>query len=557
VKLLLALLLSLPALAAEVSGYVYFPDGRVAEGASVRTGNVTVITDKDGKFVLSELAEGVVELEITAKDAPVVRPLVLTGDVVSITLTEDQPRAQPTPGAGGEGTVSGKITVDGKPLANAPVLVSETRVTTNAKGEYVAKGLPAGRHVVTVDPRLFPRLRSSYAQRMFVEGTEPYMADLRNTRKATVDLALLAAPMIRGRVVDHEGKPVSRARVQLVIANRPALDFSFDATAARTAPDGRYAFPAPEWNESEQASVAVTPLLQSTFRSKPFNVGKADRTVDITLPKLETVRIRVLDRAGKPVSGARVMFAPSEETAASESLTYLVESGPNAPLSNADGEIVTQLELQTYEFAAAATGFQTGSVIKAIAKPGTVDITLERAAVLRGRVHRGEKGVGSVHVQVIGADRSSGTTNTSTDQDGTFELQGLAPGSYRIFFYKHEELIDRTLTVEAPGEMDVELPLTGKLRGRVIDAATGAPLRDFAASIDPTQPGLSGSVDSGYSSPDGTFTVERPGGHVSRHGGRAELRVEPAGRSARDRKPNHAPRNLPRARRHDPRTRDG
>ncbi|HUQ41079.1 MAG TPA: carboxypeptidase regulatory-like domain-containing protein, partial [Candidatus Limnocylindrales bacterium] len=403
-------------------------------------------------------------------------------------------------------------TVDGKPLANAPVLVSETRVITNAKGEYVAKGLAAGRHVVTVDQRLFPRLRSSYAQRMYAEGTEPYIADLRRSRTATVDLALTAAPIVRGRVVDHEGKPVSRARVQLIIASRPALDFALEPNAPRTAPDGRYAFAAPEWNESEPVSVAVTPLLQSTFRSKPFTLGKTDRTVDITLPKLETVRIRVLDRAGKPVSGARVAFAPSEETASSEMLTYIVQTWTGASLTNAEGEVVTQLALQTYEFAAAAKGFQTGSVTKAITKPGTVDIPLERAAALRGRLHRGDKGVGSVHVQVIGGARSSDNTSTSTDQDGKFELQGLAPGTYRIIFFKQEELIDRTMTTEAPGEMDVDLPITGKLRGRVIDSATGEPIRDFAASVDPMQPGLSGSVNSGYSSPDGTFTVEVPAG---------------------------------------------
>ena len=73
-RLLFALLLAFPALAAEVSGYVYFPDGRVAEGATVRAGSASVIVDKDGKFVVANVPEGVVELEISAKDAPAIKP---------------------------------------------------------------------------------------------------------------------------------------------------------------------------------------------------------------------------------------------------------------------------------------------------------------------------------------------------------------------------------------------------------------------------------------------------------------------------------------------------
>jgi protocatechuate 3,4-dioxygenase beta subunit len=511
-KLLLALLLALPVLGAEVSGYVYAVNGSVIEGATVRAGTASVTTDKDGKFVLSELPAGVIELEVSAKGLPTVKPLVLAGDLVSVTLAAVEQRPpSPQPARPGEGTIRGRITLDGKPLANAPVLIGETRATTNAKGEYVATGLAADRHFVNIDERLFPRLRSPFANRMYQEGQEPNSADLRRAREAVVNYDLHTAPMIRGRVVDAEGKPVARARVQLVLANRSTLDFAFELTSPRTTPDGRFAFSAPDWADTEEVSVAVTPLLHSTIRSKPFAVGGKDHTIDITLPKLENVRIRVLDRAGKPIPDARVAFATTADTATFESPTYLADYGveQRMPRTNAEGEVTVQLAAETYDFAAAAEGFQTGAVTKAITKPATVDLTLERAALLRGRVHRGDRGVAGVNVNLMGANARNATA--TTDSDGKFELKGIAPGSYRIVFYKQDELIERKMEVEAPGNVDVPLPLTGTLRGRVTDAATGQPVTDFAFSVESTQSGVN-SINRGESTTGGTFTLEIPAG---------------------------------------------
>lgn len=506
-SLLLALLLAPAAFAAEVSGYVYAVDGKPVEGATVRSGNASVRTNKDGGFTLSGLPEGVVELDVDGK----VQPLVLAGDVVSITLAATERSALPRPAEKGEGIVRGKVTLDGKPLANAPLSAGGVPVVTNAKGEYAAAGLPSGRYAVILDERLFPRLRNPMSARMYAEGQEPNVADLRTTREDIVDFDLHAAAMIRGRVVDAEGKPVSRARVHLVLADRPVLDFMTEVAVPRTMPDGRYAFPAPDWLENQQVTVAVTPLLHSTIRSKPFVLGREDRTVDVVLPKLETVRIRVLDRAGKPVPEARVAFASTTDTASFESTTALVDFGPieTMPRANAEGELVVQLAADRYDFAAAAKGFQSGSVTRAIAKPSTVDITLERAAPLRGRVHRNGRGVDGVHVNVMGARSRDGSA--VTDKDGRFEIGGLAPGTYRITFFKHEELIERTMDVEAPGNVELALPATGTLRGRVIDSETGAPVNEFAFSVESMQSGV-GNIHRGESTPDGTFTVHIPAG---------------------------------------------
>ena len=516
-SLLAVLALAVPTFAADVSGYVFALDGRVVQGATVRAGNAVTTTNEEGAFTFAGLAEGVVELEIEAEGLPAARPLVLTGDVITVTLMDVGQRPLPHADVRGEGIVTGRVTVDGKPLANAPVLVGDVRVVTNAKGDYVAKGLAPARHVVAIDERLSPRLRSPHAGRMYPEGREPYVADLRKTREASVNLDLRAAPMIRGRVVDADRKPVARARVQLVFADRSSLDFAFDPTAVRTTPDGRFAFPAPDWTDDEPVNVAVTPLLHSTFRSKPFALGSANHDIDIILPKVETVRIRVLDRAGKPVPEARVAFASSADTRTFESIERLVEHGfaERAAKTNAEGALVVQLAADSYDFAAAAEGFQTGTLTsKAISKPTTVDLALERAAILRGRVHRGDHGVANVSVNILGG-RSR--VHVTTDTDGAFQIGGLAPGGYRLVFFKQDELIDRTVDIEAPGTVDLALPPTGTLRARVLDSATGMPVREFAFSVEPVEadPGMrhGAGVHRGESTEDGTFTLEIPAGN--------------------------------------------
>jgi len=525
---LFAILLAGSLRAADVSGFVFRDDG-VVEGVRVQalvpvtgTSLGETITGTDGGFAFTGLPDGVIEVRVDDSSW-----LVLAGDVMTVNLLTNQPkereRPAPSPRVRGEGTITGVVSLNGKALANAPVMVQgladrsiePLRVVTNAKGEFRAAGLEPLRYAVVIDDRLVPRVRMPHSGKMYAEGQEPYIVDLRKSKDAAANVELTPAPMIRGRVVDAEGKPVGRARVLLTIANRPALDFMHHRPADRTTPDGRFALPAPEWSPAETVNVAVAAPLRSTFRSKSFPLGTADRTVDIALPRLEAVQVRVTDRAGKPVPEARVAFVPAGDGVPAEMLEMAAQGGARA---NAAGEVALQLAPDAYDFAVSAKDFQLGSVTKRIARPATVDVTLERAATLRGRVHRGERGVADVHVTILSGNRARRDANATTDADGNFELGGLAPGPYRLGVFQANEMIERTLEVEAPGNVDVALPPAGTLRGRVLDAATGTPVRAFAFSVEPVadQPrgrrGGPSGVQRGEQSEDGTFRVTVPVG---------------------------------------------
>lgn len=508
--------LTVTAAGAEVTGVVYSDDGSVVEGAAVKAGSVATVTAKDGSFLLSGLPEGVIELDVEGTTL-----FALAGDDVTVHLSTNAPkeeRERPTPAAAprvrGDGTISGVVRLNGKPLANAPVVVqgladrsiAPLRVLANAKGEYRVPGLEPLRYAVVVDERLSPRVRLPQIGPMYAEGHEPFIVDLRTAREAASNIDLVTAPMIRGRVTTADGKPVAHARIHLLLSNRPALDFALESTA-RTRADGRYSFPAPEWSPAESVTVAVTPPLHSTIRSKPFPLGTADRAVDITLPKLERVNLRVTDRAGKPVAGARVAFSRTADVADPGLLEHLAERGAK---TNEAGELALHLAPDSYDFAVAAKEFQKATATKRIARPGNVDLVLERAASIRGRVHRAGRGVPKVHVRIVSGERTRRDAFGSTDGEGKFELSGLAPGTYRVGVFLDEQMIDRTITAEAPGNVDVALPPAGALRGRVIDAATREPVREFVFTIEATEGRA--QIARGETSADGTFAATLPAG---------------------------------------------
>ena len=527
-RLLLLLLLATSARALDVTGFVYRDDAVAGVPVVASVAGAVVargVTGEDGGFVFRGLPDGVVEISVEGASA-----LVFTSDPMTVELGNagvspaGTPASRRPPGAAARdaagpagGTpalhsVRGVVTLNGKPLANAPVVVqaisdeavAPVRVYANAKGEFEANGLAAKRYAVLPDERL--RVRAAHTSRMYEEGREPFMVDLTNTKNATANIDLTSAPVIRGRVVDAEGKAVAHARVQLVIAGRPVIDFLHEPFA-RTTPEGRFAVTLPEWDPDEKANLAVTAPLHSTVRSKTFPAGSTDRTIDVTLPKFESVRVRVTDRAGKPVPNARVGYTPREENENPDLLLMAARRGPRA---NEQGELALQLAPDTYDFAAEGDGFQSATATKAIVKATNVDVVLERAAMIRGRVHRNGKGVANVNVMISGGTRSRPDSHTATDEKGAFALNGLAPGTYRIQFFLAEELLERTVEVEAPGELDVALPPAGTLRARVVDAATGAPVSEFTYLVLPAE-GRS-RIARGQRSDDGTFSITVPVG---------------------------------------------
>ena len=456
---------------------------------------------------------------------PSYRTIVDSGRGVESLHLELRPRTKDEkPAIAGNNTITGVVKLGDKPLAGVPLIIqgggeqhiAAVRVVTDAKGRYTASGLTAARTYVAPAEGLEPRIRSSHSGR--VEG-DIASADLTKERRATLDLVLLKAPLIAGRVVDADGEPVAGAQLQVVVASRPTTDFMQDASA-RTMSDGRYAMAAPPFADTEMLQVAVFGTARSTVRSKSFSAQEADAKVDITLPRFETVTLRLVDRDRKPVSNARVAFTDSEEML---DVRMLLREPfvARAARGNDAGEVVLQLARSRYDFAVSAPGFQTTILEQqSIAGRRTIDVTLDPSFAIRGRVHRDGVAVPNVQVVLLDHERTmtDGDAPVATDAQGRFEVGGLARGKYRLGFYKHEELVQRTLAAEAPSTMEVPLPPAGTLRARVVDAATREPVREFVYSIEPLEPQEddarlgSPRMHRGEANSDGRFVVTIPAG---------------------------------------------
>ncbi|MGZ5432312.1 MAG: carboxypeptidase regulatory-like domain-containing protein [Thermoanaerobaculia bacterium] len=381
--------------AEETSGYVYTLQGTLVQGAIVQTGSARFSTGADGAFAFRGLPEGIVELSVEAEGLVPARPLLLAGERdVTVTLYETgterrdrRPRPSPDP-AGGPGTISGVVRVNGKALGNAPVTVeskpddlslgAQLTVCANAKGEFRATGLPLMQYAVLADARVYPRLLSVHSRWYKVGEVPPYIVDLRKSHAATMDVDLFAAPMIRGRVTDAAGKPVPRARVEAVPVRYSTVDFTLDRNLFRTAPDGRFSITSPAWDPLQPVTLAVTPPLEGTSRSRPFLLSSGDQEIEVTLARTEAVRVRVRNAAGNPVANARVATVGSEDLNTMEGVDILVAPGygQRADRTSADGELVLQLAPGLYTFVAGATGLPTVRLARDVRGGSTVDLVL-------------------------------------------------------------------------------------------------------------------------------------------------------------------------------------
>ncbi|HEX2060685.1 MAG TPA: carboxypeptidase-like regulatory domain-containing protein, partial [Thermoanaerobaculia bacterium] len=519
-----------------IEGFVHAPDGTPVDGATVTARYVqgaTIATTKSeqGRFAFQDLPNLVLDFDVQAEGfAPASARVTPYDSQVNVALRRGAPEPRPEtnrrpPAARGSGTIGGVVRVGNEPLAGAPVViqgisedaVEPITVVTDAKGRYEARGLAPIRYAVHAGEGLWPRLRPANHGRMYEEGAGPQIADLQNARAATVDLELVLAPLVTGRVTDAAGKPVTGARVQVVLAGRSTLDFAQEPFV-RTSHDGRFAIPAPPFGPTEMAQVAVMLPAHATARSKSFQLGERDQRVDVTLPKFESVTVRVTAGEGKPVPRARVAFVPADETASLRGLHVLFMPMYESRVLTADaaGELVLHLTPGTYDFAATAEGFQVRTLHeRPIARPTNVELQLEQAFAIKGRVHRKGRGVPNVHVQIVNAETRD---PIATDKDGRFEIGGLARGKYALRVLKHDELIDQNADAEAPGTLDIALPPAGTLHGRVLDAATRQPVREFVYSIESaeaalmTRGGRGERAQRGEPTAEGAFSATLPTG---------------------------------------------
>jgi len=520
---LLALLaFALPASAWELEGCISMHDGSLAKDARVSIGIVdqpllATTRSVDGCFRFAGLPQSVLEVSVDVEGEPTLRVLAVPNEPpMSIIVGGEEEESGDSPMPKGDRTIDGTVTLNDQPLAGVPILLSGTtgstiRVLTDSKGRFLAKSVPASTIYVNIDRRL-SHLR-------IISSPETF-AELEQETHATIDFALTRPRIISGRIVDANDQPVSGARVQVVLSGRATSDF-VDEPFVRSRADGRYAIAAPWFDSLDQAAIAVILPAHSTVRSAPFFIRDRDLAIDLRLPPFEPVTARVIDAAKSPIRDARVVFTPTDEFSPLFIGSALVNKEHElwTVRTNEKGEALLQLAPHAYIFGAAAENHLTAMLkSRAIAKraddePSTIEIALDHAFTLRGRVHRGEKGVEHVNVSVDVPAALRDEADTLTDANGTFELKGLPPGTFTVTVSKIDEMVEERRTIDVPSPpLDIALEPTGTLTLTAIDAQTREPVERFSSTIEPMQgPSFDALWMLGDADPKTGLTVTRGG----------------------------------------------
>jgi Carboxypeptidase regulatory-like domain len=197
-------------------------------------------------------------------------------------------------------TIGGLI-VDsgGKPIPNVRILlqlqmsggqtVFSDRLWSNSKGVWKFENVPESMQAVTAqisDAKFVPETPTLDRAEFGVEpGHEP-----------TATITLKPGWIVTGTVTDDGGKPIAKARVGTMVNN--------DARSAFTDKKGQYRL--------EGCGPGNTQLVASAKGRAPdlksVNIGPNLGPVDFSLKPGNTIRVRILDEAGRPVPKGTVFI---------------------------------------------------------------------------------------------------------------------------------------------------------------------------------------------------------------------------------------------------------
>ncbi len=442
-------------------------------------------TDADGKFAVSlahgreawlqaqapgfvresaNLEEGKTDVELRLK-----RPARLEGRVLG------GPEAKPIEGA----RVEARVARDDGGAAEIQ------RATTGADGRYAVPLLRPGRLRVTAFARGW--VTKANASR----ADAPSDATAAPGATVVVDVAMVEAARIQGKVVDPAGAPVAGAVVTAVPADTDERErYSYDS--ARLPVDG----------------VRRTPVLSGTDGAFVLDDVRADCDYAVRADAISWRRGEV-----KPVHAGREGTASAlVRLGVARSLDVLVvEEGTNAPIADAtirgadsrecrrtdaDGHArIEDASPGPWTLVASADDHVDSESIAVPADATTLTVTLRRGLEIAGHVRRPDGSpVESAGVNVNGKDDTPGYGWAESGADGAFRVRGLAPGDYVLTASETVNGVPHSAKATAKaGREDVVLTLepSGGLVVRVLDG-DGKPVPRATADFDQSGHGFSG-----------------------------------------------------------------
>jgi RNA polymerase sigma factor (sigma-70 family) len=343
---------------------------------------------------------------------------------------------------------------DGQVLVGAEVRASAegSSVVTDGSGRYRVPGSSyrSGEYV-------FAEAVGMARKRAVVETPEP-------GGEVECDFTLRPAFGISGRVLDESGNPVAGARISTFFGGRNSVTSDVNGEFQLDHLDPGH--------DSHQVAVRAEGYV---WHSETVETGTGEPVErDIVLERGAHVAGRVVDGRGRPVAAARVCMGFSTN-AWNARWSWTGDDGvfefPHAPR----GEQILWIER-----AGLAAMKHVVSIPERGDLPGEVTIVLDAGRSVGGRVLDDQgRPVSDVGVYPRHEGDSLGLS-IKTDAQGEFSLEHIPGQAVELSFYRPGW--ERVGVELAPGDVPdlrVVMNPSGKVAGRVIDAATGRPVEAF------------------------------------------------------------------------------
>ncbi|HYI13204.1 MAG TPA: carboxypeptidase-like regulatory domain-containing protein [Thermoanaerobaculia bacterium] len=467
----------------ELSGRTLYSDGTPAGGASLRLmpHGTTTTSQEDGSFSFLNAPRGTVgvmafmrETRVRSERIEVQAP---TAGVV-ITLP-------------GGGRIAGRVTDAGTrdPVTDFSIYVVRNDAPQPAvpfatdDGSFVVENVPPGR--VTLHA-----VAAGYAR-----GTVSGIEVEEGKRAEGVELSLQRAARVHGRITGTDGKPLVGVRMSVRDESdgpsfrNPMFNFT-DSTSSDA--DGMYGLATVP--PGEQTVVFSKQGYARQHKTIAVTAGKELR-LDVTLDAGRTLKGRVVDESGQPVTGADVWAAAEQQDA----------NGT----SDSDGNFVLGgLGIKEYRVQARKQGLVPAEERVDIATAGSVTLVLRRGGRISGRVTGLPPALLSF-VQVSASTHDS-WNHARADAAGAFTITGVADGQVTVAAHVESGTATRRSTEREVALLDGSAPFVElafvdgfTVQGRVL--AAGRPVPGIYVALSPK--GGKGMPVSAQTSGNGTFSI--------------------------------------------------
>lgn len=421
----------------------------------------------------------------------------------------------------GPWTISGTVTDDtGAPAAGVAVEVSPNpgvgAYVTDESGHYAVPISVAGTYTVFFRPPAgSPLLPQAYDD---ATPWNPTRIVVGSVDIPGVDAVLDRAASVSGRVVDPEGAPIEGVRVQLQSA---AFGFASTTTgtdgtyavADLTPGDWRVAFEPPTGSPfvAEHYDDARTYETQTVV---PLASGAAVALNDAVLVRGNTIAGRILAPDGTPRPGIEV-FASMTAGGGRGGTTGADGTYTITGLADGDYTVSAQSDWADNLVGVAYPGTTRWAEAELVHVSGATTVQLDDLSLLAGATITGTvvgpdgEPLANANVRAWSLDGENGAT---TGSDGSYSINLLPPGSYRVSVSSwFEPAIVRTFYASTPGvtrpslatpvvltaggtagDIDIHPGAKGSATATVVATAAHAPVLGEPFTIDVTVTGGEG-----------------------------------------------------------------